>query len=383
VSGQINRELVTRLTPQILKLQSINRDPITVYIDSSGGSVVSMESILRTLKLSDQNSAQPCHIITVVTIRAASAAADLLSSGDYSLAYPHSVIMYHGVRTQETDPLTVQSTSALTNILRRSNDIYAVELARKIDDRFTFRFMFSRNQFSKIREKYPDRHLSELDCFIEYIDGKLSREAKKVWKRVRERHGRYRDLFGTVVKKRLGSKMTPAQAEAVAIKAIVEFEVKANKDDPEWSFKGGGIERLTDDFFLFHEYLSVFSDKRLERWASDWGKYILPVEENAAIDAIADEAEKKKKLNAAVGPLLEPITSFFAALCHALQEGENELTAEDAYWLGLVDEIVGNDNLLCLRHFEEYRPDPVPEQNEEGTKKDESVRSEVPAGAQA
>ena len=32
-------------------------------------------------------------------------------------------------------------------------------------------------------------------------------------------------------------------------------------------------------------------------------------------------------------------SSFFVALCHALYEGENELTAMDAVWLGLVDTI--------------------------------------------
>jgi hypothetical protein len=49
--------------------------------------------------------------------------------------------------------------------------------------------------------------------------------------------------------------------------------------------------------------------------------------------------------------------SFFVALCHALQEGENELTAIDAYWLGLVDEVVG-ENLWTIRIMEEFTPDP-------------------------
>ena len=66
-------------------------------------------------------------------------------------------------------------------------------------------------------------------------------------------------------------------------------------------------------------------------------------------------------MNATIAGLLQPLSSFFAALCHALQQGENELTAEDAYWLGLIDEVVGKDELLCLRHFEENKPDPVTE----------------------
>src|SRR3989442_15484916 len=101
VNGMINKDLVSRITPQILKLQSLNRQPITVYIDSPGGAVISMEHILRLLKLSNQDAESPCHIITAVTMRAASAAADLLSSGDYAIAYPTSTVLYHGLRRYE------------------------------------------------------------------------------------------------------------------------------------------------------------------------------------------------------------------------------------------------------------------------------------------
>ena len=339
-----------------------------------------METILRTLKLSDQDSSGPCHIITAVTIRAASAAADLLSSGDYAIAYPHSAIVYHGIRTQETNPLTVESTSVITSLLRRSNDRYAIELARKIDDRFSFRFMIARPEFDSIRQKHGNPQLSDVQCFIEYIEERLSKSAREVWERAKNRHSRYSDLFDTVLKKMKGDvgKMTQAQIEAGALKAIVEFEVKANKNDASWSFRDGGIERLTDDFFLLNEYLSGFGGERLQKWSATWGKYLVSPEVVSEINAIADEKERTKKLNEKVTPLLAPLTSFFAALRHALQEGENELTAEDAYWLGLIDEVVGQDHLLCLRHFEENQPDPVAANGEKQT---ETEQGTAAAGA--
>ena len=39
--------------------------------------------------------------------------------------------------------------------------------------------------------------------------------------------------------------------------------------------------------------------------------------------------------------MIEPLWYFVVALCRLLQQGENRLTAVDAYWLGLVDEVVG------------------------------------------
>lgn len=378
ISGQINREMLSRVTPQILKLQAVSREPITVYIDSPGGSVASMETLLQTLKLSDQDSSAPCHIITAVTIRAASAAADLLSSGDYAIAHPHSAILYHGIRTQETNPLTVETTSALTHVLRRTNDFYALQLARKIDDRFSFRFLFARSEFDQVRAKRPTEQLTDLECFIEFIEGKLSKQAKKLWKRAQDRHARYSDLFETVLKKVKGDigKMTQTQIQAATLKAIVDFEIKANKNDPSWDFKSGGIARLTDDFFLLDEYLAGFGDDRLQRWSRDWGKFIISPEQLAEINAVPDEKERPKKMNEVVAPLIAPIASFFAAFCHALQEGENELKAEDAYWLGLVDEVVGDDGLLSLRHLEENKPDT--EQTKDG-EKEAQIEEPVPA----
>ena len=145
INGVIDEKLVARLTPEILQLQSVSREPISVYIDSRGGSVQCMETILRLLKLSDQDSSQPCRIITAVTSLAGSAAADLLASGDYAVAFPSTIIHYHGLRTLETNPLTFELTSNLANTLRIANDEYAMRLAEKIDDRFRFRYMLEQN----------------------------------------------------------------------------------------------------------------------------------------------------------------------------------------------------------------------------------------------
>ena len=64
------------------------------------------------------------------------------------------------------------------------------------------------------------------------------------------------------------------------------------------------------------------------------------------------------------------------SICRVLQSGEYPLTPEDAYWMGLVDEVVGSQ-LPCMRTFAEA--DPTNGGNE-GTDKDGSSQeqSEVP-----
>jgi ATP-dependent protease ClpP protease subunit len=379
VTGLIDDALVSRLTPQILRLQSVNRLPISVYIDSPGGSVSSMETILRLLNLTDQDSSGPCNIVTAVTTRAASAAADLLSSGDYALAFPNSSILYHGLRTFEKNPLTFETSSMLANTLRVSNDYYAMALARKIEDRFSFRYVTVRTEFDAFRTNKSAPSMSDLDCFVEIISTKLSDGARKVWQKAQQRHGRYQDLLDSVLKRtrRNFATQTVAEIEADNLKAIIAFELKSNKKNPKWSFRTEGLGRLADDFFLLNEYVTTYSSDRLQRWCTSFGKWTLPTKEAEEIDAIADEKERSEKLVAKVRPILQPIWSFFVALCHALQEGENELTAIDAYWLGLVDEVIGESDLWTWRDLFEVQPDPPSdtEPNEEAKENTEKAPS--------
>jgi ATP-dependent protease ClpP protease subunit len=355
IQGLIDDQLIYRLTPQILTLQSENRSPITVYIDSPGGSISNAESLWRLLTASNQDLASPCHIITVATSKAASAAADLLSSGDYAIAFPQSTILYHGVRTFRDVPLTVETTSLIASLLRTTNETYAMELMRKIEFRFMFRFLLSKSQFDKIREKNPTKQMTDTECFQSIISDSLSERAKKLLEMARTRQGRY-DALLDIAKKSPKDKSI-AKTEARRIKAMVAFEVSLNKKDPNWTFQGGGLTRLNDDFFLLNEHLASSESDRFDKLCTTWGKLALSRSEREEIDKTPEES-KDEKLIQKVRPLLEPLWSFFVALCHVLQEGENELTATDAFWLGLIDEVMGVKELSGFREIMEYEPDP-------------------------
>jgi hypothetical protein len=125
------------------------------------------------------------------------------------------------------------------------------------------------------------------------------------------------------------------------------------------------MRRLVDDFYLLDEYLSSDTGRRLEKWCKQFGILVLSKEQKDEIEAIVEEETRLDKMVEIVRPTLLPMIAFFVALCHALQEGENELTAIDAYWLGLVDEVVGED-LWTIRMMEEFEPDPHEEAERNG-----------------
>jgi ATP-dependent protease ClpP protease subunit len=358
VQGTIDQQLVNRLTPEIINLQNQSRDPITIYIDSPGGVVAHMERLLKLLLASNQDFNKACHLITVVTALAASAAADLLTSGSYALAYPDSTILYHGVRVPgDGGVLTAEVTSILARHLRANNDSYAVRLAQRIEFRFMFRFITCKDQFNDIRQRLNAPDMEDFDCFLNIISGQVSESANRALANAHQRYERYSDVLGFVLKrlKPFGNK-TKAEKEARVIKAIVDFELSANKKNANWRFETEGIHRLTDDFFLFNEYLATFRSDDFRKLCSIWGGFLLNDEEKKEVNALP-ETEQTQKIQEIVSPQLRPIWSFFFALCHTLQEGENELTATDAFWLGLIDEVIGVQGLAPHRMIYEVQPD--------------------------
>jgi ATP-dependent protease ClpP protease subunit len=360
IDGRFDDQLLSRVTPTILKLQK-TRGPITVYIlNSPGGGIRIMESLLRLLRAPDQDFFSSRRIITVATKRAASAAADLLCSGDYAIAYPDSTIHYHGGRVYEESALTKERTNLLAEWLRWTTDYYAWDLARKIENRFRLRFLLARDQFADIRTKHHPQRMSDFDCFLEIIMEKLSDKGKEVCKTARDRYKRYEALLTKMPRPRKSKRRRPAILEAAQIKVILDFELRANKKNRNWTFRYGGLGKLTEDFYLLAEYLESKQDDRLSKWCSELGKLALSPAEKAAIDAIQDEQLRTKKTVDLVRPIIEPVWSFFIALCHSLQEGENALTAKDAYWLGLIDEVLGEPDMSALRWIMEYQDDPTP-----------------------
>lgn len=367
LQGEIDQAMVNDLTPKIIKLKHGNLEPFTIYIDSPGGDPALMETLLKLLLASNQDSVERCRVITVVTSQAASAAADLLSSGDYALAYPGGSLLYHGLRLRPASlksPLTHEWTSVLTDYLRERNNVYAMQLSNKIVGRFMFRFVLSKSRFDQIRTDYSVPTLSDLGCFLLLLEDKLSAQGRTALKHSRERYERYNKLLTWVRaeedkrNKRRKKPLSEAQIEALRIKSIVEFEFKNNEGNADWSFKSEGMNTLTDDYFLLNQYVGSALHGSFKALASRYADFLMSPAEKKELEKVS-QAERDVKKAEKVEPLFFPLWSFFMSFCHALQQGENQLSATDAYWLGLIDEVIGEDSLPSFRIVSEYSPDPT------------------------
>jgi ATP-dependent protease ClpP protease subunit len=363
VQGEINQSLVDRVTPQIVSLHGQSRDPITVYIDSPGGSTAHQQVISRLLRASDQNLSEPCKIVTVVTGRAASAASDLLCSGDYAIAYQGSSIFFHGTSRSDQGPMTIAAATQMTKFLRFVNDSYALAVADNAVTRFGFRYVSQQDSFADFKSETGSTQLPDLDCFLGLISKHLSPPAKKLVADAKNRNSRYITLIDYVSQrakrsKRFTEPKREAETESAILKAIIDFELSRNKK-ASWTFKRRGMDQIHADFLLVNEYLNIYDSDHLGKLCNEFGRFLETDEESEALNRIEVEEDRYKQRTELVKAKARPIWLFFVALCYSLQEDDNDLRATDAFWLGLIDEVMGDHNLFPSRLVKEYVKNPV------------------------
>jgi ATP-dependent protease ClpP protease subunit len=363
LSGPITQEALDRLTPAILKLQASCSKPLTIYIDSPGGETRIADAISNLLRASGQDSPFRCRLLTVVTSTAASAAADLLASGDYALAYPHSRILCHGVR-QGADALTREQAILLARGLASSNEGFALELARNCIFRFIFRFVFLSKEFGKIRERENDASLSQAACMAFALEERISGDLRTLlwdsYNKSVEIEKRDEYVTNKITKQQVDYGMLhQAEFSVLILKAILDYELKLQeeKNFPPWNL-GVAFGEIEEKFLLLIDKHDEHHNAMIRSACNLWGGFFLTPAEEAELERKA-ENEREEWIFSVVQGRLRPIWSFFVSLCRQLQKEDHWLSAEDAYWLGLIDEVIGRNDLSNLRLLTENAPTPL------------------------
>ena len=318
VEGQLNEELLERLRPQIFELTAQNREPITVFINSRGGSSEVAEGLLSLLRRTTEDDRRVSRIITVAAPKAESAAANLLSAGDFAIACPGSRLLYHGARWPLSDLVGAGEAGRLyARTLPTFHEINAAKLAQNSAHRFRFIVSTLRATFAQCRAEANDARLTDLQCFERLLRGKLSPAAQEVLDLAVPLLDRYNGLLLHFQNRlRRGRTVTRAHLQKLMLHAAISFEYESNKGKPAWD---GGLGRICDHFYFLNAY---FDSATLCEWLA-----ARPAERDRTPDA---DPEADYFLQ---------IRLFFLALCRSLQDGENQITPADAVWLGLIDTV--------------------------------------------
>jgi ATP-dependent protease ClpP protease subunit len=347
IDQEVNQRLLRDVTLKHHELVGISCDPITVYICSPGGNVQIFEWIKDILWTPDQSGFRP-RIITVAKGMAASAASRLLVLGDYSMSYPASIIHCHGTRLPQVDEVTRERAEFISRMMEDSNRATADEFVGRILYNLAFLFDSNRQEITKISKG------NSIVAFSHFIESKLGPAARGIMQEVFEDLDEASSLNIFLNKPARKSALAKAEArgrtdyEKTLVKMIIDFLFMER-----WK----NCRKLTDQFsdearrlFKSHRHLkdNMFAGANIME--------VIPLVLSESEFKLYMEANKQgtldKFLPTTVAPLLVPLWQLASSISNRLVMGENPLSAVDAYWLGLIQEVVGS-GLPCLRHSAE------------------------------
>jgi ATP-dependent protease ClpP protease subunit len=345
VTREITDDLVGELAPKIVSLRQSGEEPICVYIDSAGGSVFYAERLLDLLTSPRQDGHVPW-IVSVCIGFAASAAADLLALGQYAIAYPFAVIHHHGTRQTE-QAVTVENIGKIESSLRETNENFAIRLAAKLFHRLIVRILQIRRQESP--EFLFHETIADPESFIGTLRGKLSERHREL---VDDAIRRQNDVLEILKITGIKPEDTNPPSEAQLLKAVIDFEMNKAGAAKKDSFSASELSAISDNFYqlrgLYHERYWI----NLLEIVRGRGQFFLQPDEEKEYQKIQGEEDRMKFLMNLIGPKLNPIWWFVVSLSRCLQTGEHTIGPIDAYWLGLVDEVI-DSGLPSLREAAE------------------------------
>ena len=336
LSGKITQETAYQLGPRIKELRAASGDPITLYIDSPGGSAAIAEGIRFLIKAPDQDGRR-CRLITVVTGAAASAAADLLALGDYAIAEPQADILYHGSRQALDQVLTFEGASSVVANLQEANERLALRLARSSFRRIIWRVVQLKDAIEKFRAgaEALEELVRALTAKFSPANAVLLTEAfarQKALQEVKASADSFLKRFKNL------EQLPNKQLEPELLRAIVNYRTRLHKDD-DWLLSRTGMQEVVSDFNLIQDYASQTKD--MDALLEVYGSLFLTPAQSAEFKGRSKE-EQKIYLESHASDKLEVLWYFIVSLCRLLQTRDYQLTPEEAYWMGVVDEVTGS-----------------------------------------
>jgi ATP-dependent protease ClpP protease subunit len=336
LTGKITQQTAYDLGPRIKELRAASGDPITLYIDSPGGSSAVAEGIRFLIKAPDQDG-RSCRLITVVTGTAASAAADLLALGDYAIAEPQADILYHGSRQAFEQVLTFEGASSIAANLQEANERLALRLARSSFRRIIWRVIQLKDAIEKFRSGRDG-----LEELVEALTAKFSAANVLLLREAIAKQKSLQDVKAAAdnyLKRRKNAELLPnKQLEPELVRAILNYRSRLHRED-DWLLSRTGMQEVASDFNLIHDYASQTKD--LDALLEVYGSLFLTPAQSAEFKGKSKE-EQKAFLEAHAAEKLDVLWYFIVSLCRLLQTKDYQLTPEEAYWMGVVDEVTGS-----------------------------------------
>jgi ATP-dependent protease ClpP protease subunit len=386
VDSPIDDDLVKRLTPTILQLRQESQEPITVGIDSPGGSLEALETLVGLLKGPNQDG-NVGKIITVCTGKAYSAAANLMAFGDWSVALKHSKILYHDVRYVGIEDLTPEIAARTAAELKEHNERFALRLADEIVYRLVWNYVSLEDKFEDSRKRYPvttkryTEHLgprAEIPKDVAAIDmvgfsitlyRLLSRASEVIVQKVMRTIAEWSKLtsiaaqancYGedgllTGTKKlftklasdgnQIEEKFSRHEDQLKLLLCVAASSAANDKRSNSESFEAF-YEKMMASFWAIH----TMNDSKHANRITALMKSISLLFKNS-VESKGDSSKVEENNSIDRHPYAQLFWFFCVLVCRELCNGDHLLTPRDAQLLGLIDEVAGGTTLQSRREY--------------------------------
>lgn len=355
ITEPLSESLLTRISEQLLQLRSAAGEPITVFINSPGGSIRILDIIDGLLHSRDPDG-RTARIITVVLGDANSAAATLLALGDYAIAYGHSRMHFHGSRLAAVEDLTAEAASDRAGWLSSMNRSIAMRLAKVVLRRLVLRYVRLQPEIPEAGQRPGLNRANPIALFADCLKQRVSGAGENLLDCAIRHMGRIAKISNTFRKAGVKDTDSRLKADAKVFRAILNLEIQEHGKH-DWCLDEVGIQEVVADYFLLRDYIFGEHVAHLAVAMDRYGPSFLTEEQftEFAAKQATDPEEAKRWLRPLIESEVREFWYFTVCLCRYMQQGENSLGATDAYWLGVVDEVLGTE-LVGARHLMESDP---------------------------
>jgi hypothetical protein len=254
--------------------------------------------------------------------------------------------------------------------LQKLNRELSQRLAANVIQRLVFRYQSRQPHFKPLKKgekmKSPPEFL-DLIRFLRSIVRLLSPPARRVAESTFGKISSAKLLTDSILPKvipKMGKRTNHAADDAKVLFGVVKYELRQNAGKP-WRLDERGVDQIVSDYFLLRDYNLGAHTGLVEDLLEVYGPDFLTAAEIKSFQQIKENDTKKRMtfLREHAEPKLSPLWYFAVSLCRQLMLGENRLTPRDAYYLGLVDEVIGT-NMTGRRIVAEQRSEEPPEEAE-------------------
>ncbi len=290
-----------------------------------------------------------CRIFTIAS-RASSAAANLLVVGHHACVFEDTTLHFHGVWCQrpiKRKMLRREQAMAIAMQLDKENRKTARRLAKRVSLRLAARYLLLRGSGkARASQGSPWPFFRK---FTDKIGGRLiSKESEQLLYESMERFKLIYSLakfFPAELPR--GKRRGLAQVEAKIFQAAISYELKTHLS-PDWSIGPVIATEITMDYLLAREFVRGRINPLVNEITRIFGAGFLTATESLAYRNLLKEDTVKARifLFQKARPYSLGFWCLALTLCHRLLSGESTLSAPDAFWLGLADEVLDRNHQI-------------------------------------